>query len=524
MAARPVERWARFRHACQPAPSHLRTGPYTGAMAQRRRGRVVAAVLSMLLPGAGQLYVGATRRGAVLIGATLALGIAAVALAATRPFDLADSAVSRGALWTLLAVDIALLAFRLFAIVDAWRWGRGAASLVAVTALGAMVALTAAPHVAAGYVAVRGYDVLDDVFAEEEPADVLAAESGVFLRAPLPPRALPHRDVDVLEPALSRPARAVPFQGRSAPLDDTGRVVLGATKRLDRPWVTLLLMGSDRGPGNWGERTDTMIVAAIQRSTGRAVAFGVPRNYVGVPLGGVAGRSIKRFWQPLNALYSFGNAHPALFPGGDDAGGTAAKQTLSRLLGIRIDYFALVDLLGFADLVDALGGVDIRVNERIVDEVTRPAWGEPKPTIDVQPGRTYHFFGREALAYVRSRKASSDYTRMTRQRCFLTAMARQADVVSVLRNFGSLADTVEASVRTDIPLARLPDLLRLARGIDPKQTLTETFDVDYIARRRASDRFPIPNARRIRTTVREAILSPGRSGATRGIASADAAC
>ena len=59
------------------------------------------------------------------------------------------------------------------------------------------------------------------------------------------------------------------------------------------------------------------------------------------------------------------------------------------------------------------------------------------------PGRTYHFYGREALAYVRSRKASSDYTRMARQRCFLSALADQLDPVQVLRNFGSLAKTVE---------------------------------------------------------------------------------
>src|SRR5688500_15460182 len=140
-------------------------------MAQRRRGRVVAGLLSMLLPGAGQLYVGARRRGAILLGVTLALGAAVVAVSALRPFDLAESAVSRGALAVLLAADLGLLAFRLFAIVDAWRWGRGAASLLAVTALGVMVALTAAPHVAAGYVAVRGYDTLDDVFADEEPED-----------------------------------------------------------------------------------------------------------------------------------------------------------------------------------------------------------------------------------------------------------------------------------------------------------------------------------------------------------------
>ena len=45
---------------------------------------------------------------------------------------------------------------------------------------------------------------------------------------------------------------------------------------------------------------------------------------------------------------------------------------------------------------------------------------------------------------------------MARQRCFLSAMADQLDPVRVLRNFGSLAKTIETNVRTDIPLNRLP--------------------------------------------------------------------
>jgi LCP family protein required for cell wall assembly len=491
-------------------------------MTQRTRGRVAAGVLSMLLPGAGQVYAGARARGLVLLGVWLGATLAALVVAVERPFDL-DAVVSRRVLLGFLAANAALLAFRVFAIADAWRLGRGAASWLAVAALALLIGVTAAPHVVTAYVAIRGYDVLDDVFAEDEPGDVLVAERGVLLDV-VRPRVLPHHDVDVLEPALRGPAQPQPFRGRAERLEDSQRVFLGADEALDRPWVTLLLMGSDRGPGNWGERTDTMIVAALQRETGRAAAFGVPRNLVEVPLTGVARRTLKRFHQPLNALYSFGTVHPELFPGGRDPGGTAVKQTLSRLLGIRIDYFALVDLLGFADLVDALGGVDVHVKERLVDEVTRPAWGEPKPTIDVYPGRTYHFFGREALAYVRSRRASNDYTRMTRQRCFLGAMARQLDVVTVLRNFGSLASTVEASVRTDIPLARVPDLLRLARAIDPQQTLTETFGLEYVAKRRKSDRFPIPRVARMRATVRDAILHPELSQLSRGVPSAREAC
>jgi LCP family protein required for cell wall assembly len=486
----------------------------------RMRRPFTAGFLSMLLPGAGQLYLGSLRRGLAFLAAAGAVGVALLAFASSRQ-DALVGALDRRVLIAFLLVDAALLAFRLFAVVDAWRVGAARSTLIA--GLAVLAALTAAPHVAAAYVAVRGYGVLDAVFADEEPVDVLPAAGGVLLVAPPALRVLPHHDADVLEPALARPERDSPFRGAGERLADTRHVFLGAKRANERPWVTILLLGSDRGPGNWGERTDTMIVAALQRGTGRAVAFGVPRNYVEVPLTGTARESLPRFHELLNGLYQFAHERPQLFPGGQDPGGTAMKQTISRLLGIRIDYFALVDLLGFADMVDALGGVTVHVRERIVDEVTRPAWGEPKPTIDVVPGRTYHFFGRDALAYVRSRKASNDYTRMTRQRCFLTALARQIDVVSVLRHFGSLSDTVEASVRTDIPLKRVPDLMRLARNVDPSRTLTQTFGLEYILRRRAADRFPLPNIPRIRATVRDAILFPDRS-AREGVASARQAC
>ena len=103
----------------------------------------------------------------------------------------------------------------------------------------------------------------------------------------------------------------------------------------------------------------------------------------------------KPFDDPLNALYG------ARGGGGD--GATALKQATSQLLGLRVDYYALVNLLGFADLVDALGGVEIDVKERLVDEVTPAAWGERKPRIDVVPGRTYaSTAGRRSPTFARA--------------------------------------------------------------------------------------------------------------------------
>jgi polyisoprenyl-teichoic acid--peptidoglycan teichoic acid transferase len=447
---------------------------------------LLAATLSLVVPGAGQLYAGARRRGLVLLGIAAALCLGVLAVLATGPLGLALSLLGRPLLAAVLIANLAFLALRVFAVVDAWRLSARVTTGLGAVALVALTAVTAAPHAAVGYATVRGYSTLETVFADEEPRDVLPSR-GPFLKEIAPrPVTLP--------------------EGK--PLTDSRQILLEDSTSLEHPWVTVLLVGSDHGPGNAGDRTDTMVVAAVQRETGRAVLLGIPRNLVEVPLGGAAGKEMRRFKQPLNALYSFARTRPGLFPGGHDPGATALKQTISRLLGLRVDYYALVDLDGFRDLVDALGGVRIHVKERLVDSVTRPAWGESKPTIDVYPGRVYHFSGRTALAYVRSRKASNDYRRMARQRCFLSAMAGQFDVVTVLRNFRQLTTTVGESVRTDIPLDRVPDVVRLVDAVEPSRTLTETFGLEYFARRRKSDRYPIANLGKIRAAVKEAILRP----------------
>jgi hypothetical protein len=103
-------------------------------------------------------------------------------------------------------------------------------------------------------------------------------------------------------------------------------------------------------------------------------------------------------------------------------------------------------------------------------------------------------------------------------------MADQLHPFRVLRSFGALARTVESNVRTDVPLNRLPALIRLVAGLDSRETLTETFGVDYIARRRKTDDLPVPNVALMRATVREAILHPERTHEAGTIATIREAC
>ena len=64
--------------------------------------------------------------------------------------------------------------------------------------------------------------------------------------------------------------------GEFAPLEADARVLATAKQPSPKPWTTILLLGTDEGPGNWGARTDTIILAAVQHGTGRAAAFGDP--------------------------------------------------------------------------------------------------------------------------------------------------------------------------------------------------------------------------------------------------------
>ncbi len=410
----------------------------------------LAALLSAVVPGAGQLYAGRRVRGAAMVVVTAAIFVLAGVLWVQGPLFLLRLLVRPSVLLGLLAANAVLLGFRAVAVVDAYRLAaraRPAAGRASAAALAVLVAVTAAPHVAAAYYNYRSYDLLESVFAGEEPSDSLFTGTGESPLLELPP---------------------VSTEGAGAPR------ALQAVGKAKHPWLTILLIGGDAGANRWGLRNDTMIVVALQQGTGKVAALGVPRNFVRVPLPGAAGARYGTYDEPLYGFYGFGRAHADIFAGGRDPGATALKQTLAQLLGLRIDYYALVDLRGFVEMVDALGGVYVVPNERVRDEVSPPYAGEKWIPIDVRPGTRYHFDGREALAYARSRWASSDYTRMQRQRCLLSTMAEQLDVTKLLRGFPQFASAVKAHVTTDVPLSRLPDLVSLVADVDPGRSVTVT--------------------------------------------------
>jgi LCP family protein required for cell wall assembly len=447
---------------------------------ERRQSPLVAALLSCLVPGAGQLYLGERRRAAAMLAVT-ALCLAVAVGLWSDPTAVSRMLVQPRALLALLVADLGLLLFRVVAVLDAYllgtrdqrrtaavasRWRRGAAA-----GLVAVVALTAAPHAAAAYYDLEAHDLLTSVFAGEDPQ----------------------------------------WQARGHDRHQSGNGLVTAIPGR----VTVLLIGGDAGPGRRGLRTDTMIVASFELATGKVTLFGLPRNMAQVPLpDGPAADffgECRCFPRLLNELYAFAeDERPDLFPHSRRPGIAAVAGAAETLLGLPIDHYALVDLLGFVDLVDALGGVTVNNLKPLHVEIDRLGREGSQPAFEIQPGRR-HLNGFTALAYSRSRETTSDYDRMQRQRCVIGSLARQTEPTELLTAFPKLVRVLKQTVATDIPASRLPGLIE-ATGDNPVKVAAIGFTPPTYNRGWSSG-YPIPDVPKIQRAVHR-LISPARPATT----------
>jgi LCP family protein required for cell wall assembly len=226
----------------------------------------------------------------------------------------------------------------------------------------------------------------------------------------------------------------------------------------------ILLLGGDSGAGRVGLRPDSIQLASIDAETGRPVLFGFSRETENIQFrrGSVMAGLMPEGWTCgdeclLNGLYTWGHDHADRFPAGtEDPGLVATREAVEALTGLDIQYYVMVDLKGFSSLVDAVGGLDITVQRRT------PMGGGSREIFDwIEPGRQ-HLDGFHALWYARSRTQSTNYERMARQRCVVTALVRQLDPQTVLLNFGDLAAATKGVFRTDIPQDALAGLADVA--------------------------------------------------------------
>ncbi|WP_366518589.1 LCP family protein [Herbiconiux sp.] len=235
----------------------------------------------------------------------------------------------------------------------------------------------------------------------------------------------------------------------------------------------ILLLGGDAGPDRDGMRPDSMTVVSIEADTGRATMIGIPRDLQQVPI--AADSPLVGSEYAPDGVYDCGSdcqvsfLYPRvmafnqdLYPNaeaeGSNPGVEATKDAIEGALGLTIQYYVMIDMQGFSDLIDALGGVTIDVKEELpmggdenLNEVEGWIW----------PG-VQHMDGYTALWYARSRHTTSDYDRMERQRELQTAILNQFEPVNVLTKFEGIVQAGTQVVQTDIPQSTLSYFIDLA--------------------------------------------------------------
>lgn len=224
----------------------------------------------------------------------------------------------------------------------------------------------------------------------------------------------------------------------------------------------VLLLGGDSGVDRWGLRPDSITVASIDARTGESTLISLPRNMQNFPFraGSVMDEQFPKGFDcehcMLNGVNTWVGDHPELFKGKKDAGIDATISAVEGITGLDINYWAMVNLKGFRDLVDAVGGVKINVRSRI------PIGGLGSDVYDyIEPG-TQTLTGFQTQWYARARDGSDDYSRMARQKCVMGAMLDQLDPAVVLRNFQKIAKASSAMVSTSIPAGEVDRFIALA--------------------------------------------------------------
>ena len=448
-----------------------------------RRRTPGATVRSLLFPGWGQMVNGrpAVAHAFILVSGMIVIS-ALTAYLFLGPTGALSWLLRPDVLLGLVIVNIVFLAGRLITgamllTVRGQPWGRLA--LVALLAI-----VITVPHLALGWAGLRARAAIVSVFPAEEPAEVTPATTTTTTTLPT-----------TTTTWLSlTPIVTVPGQGN----EDI------STVETSPPWepfgtnrLNVLVLGGDAGPGRAGLRTDTMIVASIDPISGDAALIGVPRNYGGFDLTDGTPFPGRR----LNHVYRWGQTQPDRYPA-PDPGAAATVDAIQAITGLAIDHYVLVDLTGFAELVDAFGGVTLEVAETVDGPLYDVETGGYE-MVTIEPGRQ-HLDGAHALAYARSRYGSSDYARMARQRCILGSMVRDADFLTLLSGLADLLTVIEENVASDIPATVLPDLIQLLPRVHADSIRSLGLDSTW-AVGLTPDGHPIPDVTRIRAAVSDMI-------------------
>lgn len=393
-----------------PARDHVRASVAERAARVRFRRALSLMAMTLIVPGSAQLSAGNRRVGRIAVTTWLvlvAVGLITALVLLVRPSSAVSLATQPGLLLLLrLGLMVGAVAWA-YLFVDAWRIGQpltlGLGHRRAIVGVNGLLCFTVAGVMLFG-------------------AHLVAVQRDFILTT---------------------------FGDGSASDAADGR-------------YNVLLLGGDSGADRWGLRPDSMTVASIDADTGKTVLIGLPRNMANFPFrkGSVMHEQFPEGFDCdgcyLNGVSTWAGDNTKLFPDSKNAGVDATIEAIEGITGLEISYWAMVNMKGFKNLVDAVGGVTLNVRSRI------PVGGLGKDVTGyIEPG-TRKLSGFETLWYARAREGSDDYSRMARQKCVMGAMLGEISPQVAVRNFEKIAKASSAMISTDLPASEIDTFASLA--------------------------------------------------------------
>lgn len=473
--------------------------PSTPQVESRPHRPWLAAALSFLFPGVGQAYAG-RRRLAAVFALPMLLLVVLVAGVVTGALELPRN--------TILSTPFLVGVLVLNAVVFLWRSGsialagfapapadtRGRQRTGAVVA-GLLVA-TVAMHAWVGLVVLQLEGTLTEVFAGAVPG---------------------HRDP---------PASAAPSQEPGQP-EPTPPPRWDGTERLN-----ILLLGTDAAPGREAILTDVILLVSVDPVDETAVMVSVPRDTGFVPLPDRSVHADALYPDKVNGLMATASGDPDTWcPDLEDdpqgCGLRTIEESIGLYLGMEIHHYALIDMAGFAELIDALGGVELCLPGRLVDpEFDGSLENEVVSEPLVLPAGCHHYGGLDALAYARSRKGwiempdgdivpQSDFARNDRQQRVLLALRRELAQADTLLELPGVLTAISRTVSTDFPRERageLASLLPLVTGPDIDRLVLGHPDYVDLPRQPEVNYLLIPRRDEIRAAMADVLGEEGLTG------------
>lgn len=201
--------------------------------------------------------------------------------------------------------------------------------------------------------------------------------------------------------------------------------------------ISVLILGVDTGIEGRKDRgnSDTMILATVNPKTKKASLTSVPRDLLAEIKG-----ADEFYMAKVNAAFNVDGVR-------------GSSKTVESMLNVPVDYYVEVDMKALENLVDAVGGIDVKVKFDFTYNTT------------FKKGKQ-HLNGKEALDYARMRKEDpqGDYGRQQRQREVIMAIAKKGMSLNGVSNYEKILKVVAKYVKTDMSFDDMMDLVMNYRG------------------------------------------------------------